>query len=119
MGYDFTSGRKGAPEGGSGRGVKAGRSAGAHCAHALLPALTPRGRAGGVATTRADKTPRPTCDGAIFAPCKNRDGAFPRPTNLYIIRNRVCCLTTPNPEQIAMLKTSSKDFKICLFHFVN
>ena len=70
--YGFAEERKGAPEGGSGSGVEAGSSEGAHRAHSLLPASTPRGRAGGVATTRADKTPRPTCEGAIFAFCKNR-----------------------------------------------
>ena len=32
--------------------------------------MTPRGRAGGVATIHAVKTPRPTSDGAIFAPAK-------------------------------------------------
>ena len=50
----------------------AGDSAGTRSVNALSPAMTLRGRAGGVATIHAVKTPRPTSEGTIFAPCKNR-----------------------------------------------
>ena len=61
----------GAPEGGSGSGVTAGESYEERSESELSPAVTPRGRAGGVATKLSVvKTPRPTDEGAIFAPAK-------------------------------------------------
>ena len=44
--------------------------------------MTLRGRAGGVATFHADKTPRPTDEGGIFAPAKIVPESLPARQNL-------------------------------------
>ena len=82
MGYDFADERKGAPEGGSGSSVTAGDRDDERSESARSPAVTLRGRAGGVATLHADKTPRPTDEGAIFAPAKIVTESFPARQNI-------------------------------------